>query len=158
YRSLGELTTIAAKYPTWSNFVAHSAYDSFWRSRGVRTSLHGVTVPTLVVGGWWDQEDLYGAVTTYKILEGFDKQNLVSFVERPWRHGGWGTQGRTLAGVDFGSATGLYFRKNIEAPWFAYYLKGKGTRPTTEAYIFQSGSNRWKSYDAWPPKTIVKGR
>jgi len=159
YKSLGDLTSfINGKFPTWNSFVAHSAYDSFWSSRGVRSSLHSVAVPTLVVGGWWDQEDLYGAITTYKILEGFDKQNLVSFVEGPWRHGGWGGQGRSLAGVDFGSATGRYFRKNIEAPWFAYYLKGKGTRPTTEAYIFQSGSNRWESYDAWPPKRIVKDR
>jgi putative CocE/NonD family hydrolase len=117
-----------------------------------------VSVPTLVVGGWWDQEDLYGAITTYKILESFDKQELVSFVEGPWRHGGWGTQGRNLAGVDFGGATGRYYRKNIEAPWFAFYLKGKGERPTTEAYIFQSGSNRWMSYDAWPPKQIVRDR
>ena len=109
YKSLGELTAIAGKFPTWNDFVTHSAYDSFWRSRGVKSSLHGVSVPTLVVGGWWDQEDLYGAITTYKILEGFDKQNLVSFVEGPWRHGGWGGQGRSLAGVDFGSATGRYY-------------------------------------------------
>ncbi|HYJ90595.1 MAG TPA: CocE/NonD family hydrolase, partial [Pyrinomonadaceae bacterium] len=130
YRSLGELTNfINGKFPTWNSFVAHSAYDSFWSSRGVKSSLHSVSVPTLVVGGWWDQEDLYGAITTYKILESFDKQNLVSLVEGPWRHGGWETQGRNLSGVDFGSATGRYFRKNIEAPWFAYYLKGKGTKP-----------------------------
>jgi putative CocE/NonD family hydrolase len=159
FKSLGELTAgIAGKYPTWNSFVAHSAYDSFWRSRGVKSSLHSVSVPTLVVGGWWDQEDLYGAITTYKILEGFDKQNLVSFVEGPWRHGGWETQGRNLSGMDFGSATGRYFRKNIETPWFAYYLKGKGKKPATEAYIFQSGSNRWESYDAWPPRRIVKDR
>ena len=159
FKSLGELTaSIAGKYPTWNSFVAHSAYDSFWRSRGVKSSLHSVSVPTLVVGGWWDQEDLYGAITTYKILEGFDKRNLVSFVEGPWRHGGWETQGRNLSGMDFGSATGRYFRKNIEAPWFAYYLKGKGKKPATEAYIFQSGSNRWESYDAWPPRRIVKDR
>ena len=157
YHSLGDLTSfINGKFPTWNDFVSHAAYDSFWSSRGVKSSLHSVSVQTLVVGGWWDQEDLYGAIMTYKILEGFDRQNLVSFVEGPWRHGGWDTQGRTLAGVDFGSATGRYFRKNIQAPWFAYHLKGKGPKPTTEAYIFQSGSNQWRSYDAWPPKRIVK--
>jgi putative CocE/NonD family hydrolase len=159
YRSLAELTADTnGKFPTWNNFVAHPSYDSFWQARGIKSSIRSVSVPTLVVGGWWDQEDLYGAITTYKLLQSFDRQNLVSLVEGPWRHGGWYTNGRTLNNVDFASSTGRYFRKNIQAPWFAYYLKDKGPEPTTEAYIFQSGTNQWRSYDAWPPKRVVKDR
>jgi len=159
FKTLSNITTkLNGQFPTWNNFVAHPAYDSFWQTRAVKNSIHKITVPTMVVGGWWDQEDLYGAITTYKILEGYDKNNIVSLVEGPWNHGGWRRQGRSLAGIDFGSSTGRYYRKNIEAPFFAYYLKSKGHLPTAQAYIFQAGTNKWMTYDAWPPKREVQKR
>src|SRR6185503_1984020 len=77
-------------------------------------------------------------------------------VEGPWNHGGWRSKGRSLAQVDFGSDTGTYFREHIEAPWFAYYLKDKGKLKQAEATIFQSGTNKWMTYDAWPPRRNVR--
>jgi predicted acyl esterase len=77
-------------------------------------------------------------------------------VEGPWNHGGWRSKGRSLAQVDFGSDTGTYFREHIEAPWFAYYLKDKGNLKQAEATIFQSGTNKWMTYDAWPPRRKVR--
>lgn len=160
YLSLNPLPKLTAqvggKLPTWNAFVAHPNYDSFWQQRAVRNYLNPATVPTLLVGGWWDQEDLYGPLVTYQTLQKTDKKNLVFIVEGPWNHGGWRGKGRTLAGVDFGSDTGTHFRKEIEAPWFAYYLKGKGKLKQAEATIFQSGTNRWMKYDAWPPRRHMR--
>jgi putative CocE/NonD family hydrolase len=158
-KTLSNLTTqLGGRLPTWNAFIAHPSYDSYWRQRAVKTYLKEVTVPTLVVGGFWDQEDLYGALTTYQVLEKLDKRNLVSLVEGPWNHGGWGGRGRRLADVDFGSDTGRYYRKEIEAPWFAYHLKNKGQLKQAEATVFQSGSNKWMTYDAWSPRRNMQKR
>jgi putative CocE/NonD family hydrolase len=161
YLSLNPLSKLTAqlggKLPTWNDFVAHPNYDSFWQQRAVKNYLNPATVPTLIVGGWWDQEDLYGPLVTYQTLEKHDKKNLVFLVEGPWNHGGWHRgNGRSLAQVDFGSDTGRYFREEIEAPWFAYHLKGKGNLKQAEATIFQSGTNKWMRYDSWPPRRNVR--
>ncbi len=162
YLALKSLSTLTAqlggKLPTWNAFVAHPNYDSYWQQRAVKSYLKEVTVPTLVVGGWWDQEDMYGALTTYQVLEKYDKKNLVFLVEGPWNHGGWGGRGRRLADVDFGSDTGRHFRREIEAPWFAYYLKDKGNLKQAEATVFQSGTNKWMTYDSWSPRRGVQKR
>ena len=162
YLSLKTLPTLTSqlggKLPTWNDFVAHPAYDSFWQKRAVKNYLSSVSVPTLVVGGWWDQEDLYGPLITYQTLEAHDTRNMVFLVEGPWNHGGWYGRGRRLSEVDFGSDTGSYFRKEIQAPWFAYYLKNKGNLRQPEATIFQSGTNKWMTYDSWSPRRGVQKR
>src|SRR5215475_4100886 len=151
--SLAKLTELTeGKFPTWNAFVAHPNYDDYWKVRGAGNYLKPTHVATLVVGGWWDQEDFYGALATYAALEKFDKSNHNFIVLGPWNHGGWGGFGRSLGDVSFGSSTGLYFRANIQAPWFAYYLKGKGKLNEPEAVTFQSGTNRWTTSDHWPPK------
>jgi uncharacterized protein len=160
YLSLGTLsnltTQLGGKLPTWNDFVAHPNYDAFWQKRAVKNYLSTATVPTLLVGGWWDQEDMYGPQMTYQVLETNDKKGLVFIVEGPWNHGGWRGEGRHLAGVDFGSDTAAYFRKEIEAPWFAHYLKGKEGWKQAEATVFQSGTNKWMTYDDWPPRKNMR--
>jgi len=151
--SLAKLTELTeGKFPTWNAFVAHPNYDNYWKVRGAGNYLKPTHVATLVVGGYWDQEDYYGALATYGALEKFDKTNHNFIVLGPWNHGGWGGFARSLGQVDFGSSTGLYFRSKIQAPWFAYYLKGKGKLNEPEAVTFQSGTNRWTTSDHWPPK------
>jgi uncharacterized protein len=158
-KTLGSLTALlGGTLPTWNAFVTHPNRDWFWQQRAVPNYLRQASVPTLVVGGWWDQEDLYGPLATYRALEEHDRNHLVFLVEGPWNHGGWRRQGRGLAGVDFGRSNGNYFRREIEAPWFAYYLKSKGTLKQAEAMIFQSGTNRWMTYDAWPPRRSAQPR
>jgi len=156
YMNLGSLSKLTAdlqnKMPTYNAFVAHPAYDDYWKARGAENYLKETSVPTLVVGGWWDQEDMYGALATYRTLQSFDKQNKVFFVMGPWNHGGWGGRGRKLGAVDFGSDTGKYFREEIQAPFFACQLEDKCTKTQPEAEIFESGSNKWRSYDSWPPR------
>jgi uncharacterized protein len=110
-------------------------------------------VPNLNVAGWWDQEDFYGPVKIYEILEKEDPDRLNYLVAGPWNHGGWAHgAGSSLGGIPFGSDTALYFRRNIEAPWFAYWLKNKGSLPLKEALLFQTGSDTWVKFDSWPPR------
>ena len=151
--SLGKITELnEGKFPTWNSFVAHPAYDSYWQARGFANKYGATHVATLVVGGWWDQEDFYGALATYAALEKYDKNNHNFIVLGPWNHGGWNGFGRALGDVNFGSSTGNYFRSQVQAPWFAYYLKGKGKLNEPEALTFQSGSNQWTQSDRWPPR------
>ena len=156
YLNLGSLSKITSgpegQLPTWKAFVTHPAYDDYWRARGAGNYLKPTHVATLVVGGWWDQEDYYGALKTYETLEKFDKKKQNFVVLGPWNHGGWNSPAQSLGEVNFGSATGEYFRAKVQAPWFAYYLKGKGKRNQPEALTFRSGTNEWTKSDRWPPK------
>ena len=150
---LSELTRIlAGRSPTWTNFVAHPTYDAFWKARALPTYLRTLAVPTLTVGGWWDQEDFYGALTTYATLEPLDTGHVNALVVGPWNHGGWSrSDGQWLGNIDFRSNTSRYFKEKIQAPWFAHWLKGRDSLPVAEALVFEGGSNRWRGFDRWPP-------
>lgn len=162
--SQGSLAKIDEKYfkgtrPTWTNFVEHPNFDAFWQREALMQYLDSVRVPTLNVAGWWDQEDFYGPITIYRTLEKHDSQHKNYLVVGPWNHGGWGgPSGSKLGAIDFGSETSPYYRKNIQAPWFAYWLKDKGTLKLAEATVFEAGANAWRTYDSWPPKTGVSPR
>ena len=145
------------KIPTWNNFVNHPTYDRFWQIHAVEAALKEPTVPNLNVAGWWDQEDFYGPMRTYENLEKADSKHLNYVVVGPWNHGGWAHGlGDSLGEIPFGSNTGQYFRQKVEVPWFAYWLHDKGTLPLKEALLFQTGSDTWTSFDAWPPKEAQK--
>jgi uncharacterized protein len=158
YLRLGPLSNANAKYlhdtlPTWNDFVEHPNYDSFWKQSAMPYILSKAKVPDLNVAGWWDQEDAYGPMKIYEIFEknGSGQNNYL--VAGPWNHGGWAHgSGNKLGAIPFGSDTALYFRQKIEAPWFAYWLKDKGTLPLKKALLFQSGSNTWVQFDSWPPR------
>jgi putative CocE/NonD family hydrolase len=156
--SLASLTTLlAGRVPTWTNFTRHPTYDAFWQAHALPTYLTRLAVPTLTVGGWWDQEDFYGALTTYATLEKHDTANINFLVMGPWNHGGWGRQqGDSLGRVSFDEKTGAYYRAKIQAPWFAYWLKDKGQLPFREALLFIAGANSWRAFDRWPPTTGVR--
>jgi putative CocE/NonD family hydrolase len=164
YLTLGSLANVnknvlKGKIPTWNDFVAHPDDDEFWQRQTLIPALTQVTVPTLNVAGWWDQEDFYGPVTIYERLEKFDRERKNFLVVGPWNHGGWNArEGRTLGNIDFGSATSKYFRDSIQAPFFAYYLKDRGALRQPEAIVFEGGANAWRHYDAWPPKENVSPR
>ena len=164
YLNLGPLANADAKYfhgklPTWTNFVTQPDYNAFWKRQAFAPWLNRVTVPTLNVAGWWDQEDFYGPIKIYELLERHDiaKQNFL--VIGPWNHGGWSRgDGNKLSRVDFGSPTAAYYRKNVLVPFFAYYLKGKGTSERPEALTFRTGANEWVQHSEWPPKQDVAER
>jgi putative CocE/NonD family hydrolase len=164
YLGLGTLANVNEKYlhgniPTWNNFATHSSYDAFWKQQGVTQYLDSVRVPTLNVAGWWDQEDFYGPITIYRALEPHDRKGINYLVVGPWNHGGWsGGTGKTLGPLDFGSETSLEYRRDIQAPWFAYWLKDKGKLNLAEATTFEAGTNKWESFDRWPVKHNVTNR
>jgi len=139
--------------PTWKGFLDHPSYDEFWRSRAVQPHLTQVDVPTLEVGGWWDQEDMWGPQEEYAVLKPHDANHEVFIVLGPWNHGQWGATTRRLGVVDFGAATGDQFRQQIEAPFFAHYLKDQPGFDLEDTASFQTGTNRWMRYSHWPPKT-----
>jgi putative CocE/NonD family hydrolase len=161
YLSLGSLANVNAKYlhgkiPTWNDYVNHPNYDAFWQKQAAAPYLKEALVPTLNVAGWWDQEDFYGPLKIYEALEKRDARRLNYLVVGPWNHGGWNrASGDQLGRIKFGSPTSKYFREAIQAPFFAYHLKGKGQGEHPEAITFQTGANLWKSYDAWPPRQSV---
>jgi uncharacterized protein len=158
YLALGPLSNVNAKYllgkiPTWNDFVAHPAYDEFWKRQTIVPHLAAARVPTLNVAGWWDQEDFYGPLRVYEALEAHDDKSLNFLVVGPWNHGGWNGDGDRLGDIEFGTATGRHFRANIQAPWFAHYLKDKGPAAKAEAVTFEAGANAWRTWEAWPPKS-----
>jgi putative CocE/NonD family hydrolase len=146
--------------PTWRNFVDHPSYDGFWKAQVTTTNLPKTPhVPNLIVAGWWDQEDFYGPMTIYKRQEKGDTGGKNFLVVGPWNHGGWArADGRSYGPFDLGSDTSGWFRGEVETPWFRYWLKGEGRLDQPEALVFETGSNQWKRYDAWPPKLGVAKR
>jgi uncharacterized protein len=168
YLALGPLGNVNARYlhgkiPTWNDYVAHPDYDEFWNRQTMIPHIRDVKVPTLNVAGWWDQEDFYGPIAIYDALEKHDAKETVKggasatgvnyLVVGPWNHGGWArATGEALGPIPFGSKTSEYFRDEIQAKWFAWFLKDKGKLDLPEALTFEAGSNRWRKWDAWPPR------
>lgn len=163
YLRLGSLATVKQKVlagkdiPTWKDFSERPNYDAFWQRQAMMPLLKKpVTVPNLNVAGWWDQEDFYGPVTIYRELEKHDAANNNLLVVGPWNHGGWmGGEGKSLGVIQFGVNTAEFFRDSVMAPFFAHHLHGAKDPKLPEALVFEAGSNRWRRYDAWPPKAGV---
>ncbi len=139
--------------PYFHDQVTHTVYDGYWQSRNIGPHMHGVKAAVLNVGGWFDAEDLAGPVKSYHTIEKLSPEAKEdTLVEGPWVHGGWSrSDGSRLGDISFGSQTGVFFRDTIEAPFFDHWLKDKSWTPLPRAYTFETGSNVWKQYPAWPP-------
>ena len=159
YLNLGPLSNINSKYlhgsiPYWNSTVDHPDYDEFWKKEAWVNQLHASTVPNLNVAGFWDQEDPWGPWQIFRHAEEGNPQRTNFMVAGPWFHGEWqSAKGENIGIIPFGGhETAREFRENIEAPFFRYYLHGKGEKPQWQASTFQSGSNTWHTYVVWPPK------
>ncbi|MEO7966508.1 MAG: CocE/NonD family hydrolase, partial [Gemmatimonadaceae bacterium] len=161
YRSFPSLDSLARstgamKWPTWQRFVAHPAYDREWKSRAVQRYLTHTTIPTLTVGGWWDQEDGYGPQVSHAALARTDSAGLTHLVIGPWFHGQWyDDAGDSLGNIHFGRRTGDDFRA-LQGRFFAQHLHGKAGAPIPVASVFDAGTNDWREYSAWPPKNAER--
>lgn len=143
--------------PTWNDFLQHPNYDAYWQDQNALRDLKGITHPVLNVAGWFDQEDFYGPMSIYYTIEKENPRNQSTLVVGPWNHGGWAsTTGDSLGPVKWGASTSQYFQREVEFPFFQRYLKDKPVKALPEAVVFETGSNVWKSYDSWPPKSAVK--
>ncbi|ALJ01131.1 X-Pro dipeptidyl-peptidase [Rufibacter tibetensis] len=139
----------------WNDIVQHPNYDSFWQAMNIRPHLKNIKPAVMTVGGWFDAENLFGALETYKTLEKNNPNTYNTIVMGPWFHGGWArSTGENLGKVSFRQNTSEFYRPNIEAKFFRHYLKenGKGTPALPEAYMFNTGANQWREFAAWPPK------
>jgi putative CocE/NonD family hydrolase len=158
YLTLGPLSNINDRYlhgsiPYWNDVVAHPDYDEFWKREAWISQLHASTVPNLNVAGFWDQEDPWGPWQIFRHAAEHDPDHTNFMVAGPWFHGMWRfPKGDSIGLIALGGhETAREFRETIEAPFFRYYLHGAGEKPSWQATTFQSGSNRWRTYAAWPP-------
>ncbi len=163
--ALGPLKNTTERYYKdnllWEDIVHHPNYDEYWQSRAVPPDLRGVKHAVLVVGGWFDAEDLYGPLTVYKTLTKYDPDAKVNIVMGPFRHGGWAAEGVTHTyhgDIYFGEGLETGFQRDVEAPFFKGYLKGPGPGGTLlpSAYMFDTGRRTWESFPSWPPPKMRK--
>lgn len=157
FLKLGPVANLDTRYfkgsvPMLRAILDHPDYDQHWSSQRWTERLPKTSVPTLHVAGFWDQEDPLGTWKIYEKMEASDSKGLNMIVAGPWAHGTWRTAGDTIGYIPFGKDSGTEFLRDIEAPFFAYWLHGKGSQPRFEAKMFQSGSWTWKDYAQWPPK------
>ncbi len=142
----------------WKDLYAHPNYDNWWKARNPRNFVNNVKPAILVVGGLFDAEDCFGAWNLYKAIEQKSLNTDNRLVIGPWFHGGWGgrSDGSYMGNVRFGAKTAEYYQRNIEIPFFDFYLRLKGTvHDIAEANIFFTGENKWRKLDQWPPKNVV---
>ena len=140
--------------PAWTEFLAHPNYDAFWQARNIRPHLKNIHCAVMTVGGWFDGEDLFGALETYRSTERQNPGITNLLVMGPWAHGDWGRKdGDKLGNVKFRANTAMFYREHIELPFFRQFLKGDTNNPLPEAYVFVTGLNQWRRFDTWPPRT-----
>jgi len=160
YLDAGNLANMEAKYLKGSNWLyvdqmKHTTYDSYWQARDLENHMKNVKCAVLVVGGWYDAEDLSGPYKTFNGIGKFNPETPTTLVEGPWVHGGWARgDGSHLGDIQFNAKTSEYFRSNVQFPFFEHYLKGKGAAQP-KAVVFETGTNVWRSLDSWPPKAAA---
>ncbi|MBM3728112.1 MAG: CocE/NonD family hydrolase [Acidobacteria bacterium] len=140
----------------WNDMMKHPNYDEFWQSRNLRPHLKAIRPAVLTVGGWWDAENIYGALQVYRHVERSSPGAVNLLVMGPWVHGGWSRgEGDRLANVSFHAKTAEFYREQIEFPFFERHLKGKTGVDLPEAYVFETGTNVWRRHGQWPPVGTV---
>ncbi|MGH1347156.1 MAG: CocE/NonD family hydrolase [Nannocystales bacterium] len=159
FDALGPLKNANARYlhgeiAFWNAITEHPNYDEFWKSRNLLPHLHDVAPAVMTVGGWFDAEDLYGPLHIYEAIEAKNSDADNMLVMGPWPHGGWArTSGRRLGNIDFGADTSVFYQAEIEARFFEHHLADGPDPQLPEAYVFETGRNRWRQFEAWPPRT-----
>lgn len=157
YMDMGPLKNANEEYfrdriAFWNRIVEHPSYDSFWQARNILPHLKNVAPAVMTVGGWFDAEDLYGPLSIYRRVETENPGIFNILVMGPWAHAGWAFgSGESLGDIHFGSPASVFYRQNIEFPFFHYHLKGKGVLDLPEAFVFETGANQWRTFDVWPP-------
>jgi uncharacterized protein len=158
FLEMGSLRDVGQRYLPdnffWQQMVEHPDYDEFWQQRDLLPHLKDIRAAVMTVGGLFDAEDLYGSFNVYKAIESQSDRNTTNMlVMGPWVHGGWSrTDGRSLGDVYFGEGTSTFYQEEIETPFFNYHLKGEGSLDLPEAMVYETGANRWRRFEQWPPK------
>lgn len=160
FLDLGPLSNANKKYfheeiAFWNAVSEHPNYDEYWQSRNIIPHLKNLTCASLVVGGWFDTEDLYGPLRIYESIEKQNPNSENTLVMGPWYHGGWNrSAGDSLGEAKFDWATAEWYRKEVEFPFFERHLKSVDSPKASEAVVFETGANRWRQFESWPPKKV----
>ena len=158
FLKMGPLANADARYlkgdvAFWNELMEHGNYDAFWQARNIRQHLKDVKPAVLTVGGWFDAENLFGALQCYESIERTTPGATNTIVMGPWFHGQWARDpGEKMGNASFDAKTGDFFRESIILPFFEHYLQDKADPKLPEAMVFQTGVNQWRRHDAWPPK------
>ena len=136
----------------WGELMEHGNYDSFWRARALGPHLKNIKSAVMTVGGWFDAEDLYGALRVYREVARNNPGTTNLLVMGPWPHGGWsGDEADRLGNIHFQANTAEYFQRNLELPFLKRYLKGEGQADLAGATVFETGTAQWRRFQSWPP-------
>lgn len=160
YLKLGPLKNITEKYHSdnffWQQVIDHPNYDTFWQKRNLLPHLNNIKPAVMTVGGWFDAEDLYGPLHIYKSIEKTTPNAKNTIVMGPWGHGDWAYEAgkSTHNHIYFGDSISTFYQKEIERPFFAYYLKDEGKQDLPEAYMFDTGKKQWLKFAKWPAEDI----
>jgi putative CocE/NonD family hydrolase len=151
---IGNLSMLLqGKSALFDDQMRHDTFDDYWKARDLAPHMKNIHCAVLTVGGWFDAEDLQGPFTTFRSIDKNNPGIFNALVVGPWVHGGWARyDGEHLGRADFASNTGDFYRKNILFPFFEQYLKGTADAKLPKAYVFETGTNVWRRYSAWPPK------
>lgn len=161
YLQAGNLDALSARLakegganPYFDQQLQHDRYDEFWQSRAITPQLKNVRAAVLTVGGWFDAEDLAGPLAIFRAIGRQSPATDNRLVMGPWVHGGWvGAPGRQLGRVQFHQPTSEQFQKDVLLPFFEQHLREVTPKaPIAKATVFETGTNVWRRYDAWPPK------
>jgi putative CocE/NonD family hydrolase len=162
FLDMGPLKNADAKYykgeiAFWNEVMQHGNYDDFWKARNIRAHVKNIKPAVMTVGGWYDAENLFGALGVYKHAEANNPPKFNHLVMGPWDHGGWSRpDGDRHGDIRFGAKTADFFREKVEFPFFEVHLKGAGADSQPKAWVFETGTNVWRKLDAWPPKDAKK--
>ncbi|MFN7922234.1 MAG: CocE/NonD family hydrolase [Bryobacteraceae bacterium] len=144
---------LKGKSAFWREMMKHADYDEWWQARNIRPHLKRMKPAMMTVGGWYDAEDLFGALRVYEAIEKQQPAGENMLVMGPWYHGQWaGDPGDHLGNVRFDAKTSEFYREKIEFPFFEHHLKGTNDPRLPEAYVFETGRNQWREHAAWPPR------
>jgi len=143
---------LKGRSPIWTELLQHPTYDAFWQARNIRPHLKNVRCAVMTVGGWFDAEDLFGPLETYRWTERQNPGITNVLVMGPWAHGDWGrASGERLGAISFRAKTSEFYREKIELPFFRHFLKGDTNYAPVEAHVFETGTHQWRRFDTWPP-------
>ena len=157
FLELGPLGNAETRYfkgesPGWSDMMAHGNYDEFWQARNILPHLVNVKPAVLTVGGFYDANNYYGALTVFEAISKQSPATDNAIVIGPWTHGQWARDsGRAIDKLDFGANTSQYYHEKILQPFFEAHLRGNGRWQHPKAWVFETGTNTWRTFDAWPP-------
>ena len=140
--------------PFWNSIVEHPDYDAFWKDEAWVTQVQGrlraesqrrrLLGSGGSVGAVGDLPPLRSSAIPTATTSSSPARGSTAQWHNP--------SAESIGQVSFGGHdTAVEFRERIEAPWFRYWLHGTGEKFPWKASTFQTGSNSWQTYAAWPP-------